>query len=227
MTETLVFGYYPYVAAIMFLGGSLLKLRRDVLSWRDGTAPLCHIGPLSPLSKLFHVSVLALLLGHVAGMLIPYSVYHALGLSATIKQLLAVIVGGSFGLLCLAGLVYYTHRRLTSAEKRAIGTKMDLFVLVFLGLELVLGLMTLPVSLWHLDGNQMLILSEWAGSIVTLHPGAAELLVDVSWIFKLHLFFGITLFVLVPFSHLGHMWTVPLRYLLYPNQVVIERKPGI
>jgi nitrate reductase gamma subunit len=224
-TNTLLFGYYPYVAAVVFLVGSLVKTRQSLASWHSGTAEPCHIGLISRPSKLFHVTILGLLLGHTAGMLVPYAAYQAVGISASIKQLLAIFTGGSFGLLCLAGLLYYLHRRLTDPEKRAHGTTMDLIVLLFIGLVLVLGLMTLPVSWAHSDGSQLLILSQWAIGILTFKPGAADLLINVSAILKWHIFFGISFFVLIPFSHLPHMWTVPLRYLLYPDQFVLEGTP--
>lgn len=221
--NTLIFGYYPYLAALVFVVGSIYRLRQDLRSWKDGTAEECHIGPLSPLSKLFHVGIFGLLAGHVLGMLIPLELYNWVGVSAQAKQLVAVISGGSFGVLSLVGLMYYLHRRLTDPEKRATGTRMDLFVLLFIGAELVLGLLTIPVSLAHADGSQMALFAEWAQRIVTFHGGAAEAIEGVSGIFKLHMLIGISFLILIPFSHLTHMWSVALRYILYPEQVKITR----
>lgn len=221
--HTFLFGYFPYIAATVFAIGSLLTLHRDLSSWRNGTAEPCHIHRLSPLSKLFHVAIFALLLGHIAGLLVPFNIYQSLGVSASAKQLFAATTGGGFGLLCAAGLVYYLHRRLTCPDKRATGTKMDVFVLLFIGAELLLGLATVPLSLAHRDGSQMLLFAEWAQRIVTFQGGAADLLISVSWVFRLHILLGIGFFILIPFSHLVHMWTVPLRMLLYRDQVIIER----
>lgn len=219
--EIILFGYYPYLVAILFIVAGSLRFRRDLLSWRAGSAPVSHIHRLSPFSKIFHVAMLGLLLGHCFGLIVPMSLYGTFGVTADVKQLLAALSGGALGLLGLSGLLYYLYRRLTDPEKRATGSRMDKFVLVFIAVELLLGLASLPVA--YSDGGQMVLLSAWARGILTGSPGTAELLGPVSWIIKLHVFVGVTFFLLVPFSHLVHMWTLPLRCLLYPEQVVIER----
>jgi nitrate reductase gamma subunit len=53
----------------------------------------------------------------------------------------------------------------------------------------------------------MLALGAWAQHIVTFRGGAAEFIVGPDAIYKLHLCFGMTLFVLFPFSRLVHVWS--------------------
>lgn len=65
---------------------------------------------------------------------------------------------------------------------------MDIFILLLIGFQLILGLMTLPVSIYHYDGSSILLLSEWAQRIVTFRTGAADLISEVNFLFKLHLF---------------------------------------
>ena len=66
----------------------------------------------------------------------------------------------------------------------------------------------------------------WAQGIVTLHPGAAELVADVNPIFKLHLFLGMTIFLVFPFTRLVHVWSAPVWYLGRTGfQVVRTRQP--
>jgi len=48
----------------------------------------------------------------------------------------------------------------------------------------------------------------------------ASLLNQVGLIYKLHLFLGMTVFLLFPFTRLVHIWSVPLGYLFRPYQVV-------
>lgn len=221
--DTLLFGYYPYVAMTVFLLGSLARFERDQFTWRSGSSQLLRGKSLRLGSNLFHVGILLLFVGHFAGLLTPPEIYHALGLSTSAKQLLAVIAGGVFGLVCLAGLIILIRRRLTDARIRATSSPMDIAILLLIALQLLLGLFTLPVSLHHLDGGNMLILAEWAQRIVTFHPDAADLIANVSWIFKLHLFFGITLFLVFPFSRLVHIWSAPVGYVARPYQVVRRR----
>ena len=53
----------------------------------------------------------------------------------------------------------------------------------------------------------MMKLAEWAQRIVTFRAGAVELLADAGWIFKAHMFLGMTLFLVFPFTRLVHVWS--------------------
>ena len=93
---------------------------------------------------------------------------------------------------------------------------------------MTLGLLTIPVSAQHLDGHEMVKFMNWAQGIVTLHPGAAALIADVSPIFKLHLFLGMTIFLVFPFTRLVHVWSAPIWYLGRTGyQVVRTRRPTV
>lgn len=221
--NTFLFGYYPYIAISVFFIGSLARYDRDQYTWRTGSSQLLRAKDLRLGSNLFHIGILLLFVGHFAGLLTPPAVYHGLGLSTSAKQLLAVIAGGIFGGVCLKGIIILIRRRLTDARIRATSSRMDIFILLLIGVQLVLGLLTLPISLYHHDGANMLLLSEWAQRIVTFRSGAADQIEDISFIFKLHLFFGITLFLVFPFSRLVHVWSVPLGYITRPYQVVRRR----
>ena len=77
-----------------------------------------------------------------------------------------------------------------------------------------------------MDGSQMLKLAEWSQRIVTFRSGAAELLMDAGWAFKAHLFLGMTLFLVFPFTRLVHVWSgfAALAYLMRAWQVVRSRR---
>lgn len=221
--DTLLFGIYPYIAASVFLLGSLVRFERDQFTWKSGSSQLLRMGELRKGSLHFHVGILLLFVGHFVGLLTPPSVYHAFGLSTSAKQVLAVIAGGLFGAMCGYGLFLLMRRRLTDPRIRATSSRMDIALLYLLMAQLVLGLLTLPMSLFHLDGSNMLLLAEWAQRIVTFRGGAAEQVAHVSWVFKLHLVLGMTLFLIFPFSRLVHIWSAPLGYLTRPYQVVRQR----
>ncbi|MGZ8173805.1 MULTISPECIES: respiratory nitrate reductase subunit gamma [Methylobacter] len=221
--NTLLFGYYPYVAISVFFIGSLARYDRDQYTWRTGSSQFLRADELRLGSNLFHIGILLLFVGHFVGLLTPPAVYHALGLSTSGKQMLAVVAGGVFGGLCLRGIIILIRRRLTDARIRATSSRMDIFILLLIGVQLVLGLMTLPISIYHHDGANMLLLSEWAQRIVTFRSGAADQVSEIGIIFKLHLFLGQTLFLVFPFSRLVHVWSVPLGYVTRPYQVVRRR----
>ncbi len=221
--NTLLFGYYPYIAISVFFIGSLARYDRDQYTWRTGSSQFLRAKELRLGSNLFHIGILLLFVGHFVGLLTPPAVYHALGLSTSAKQLLAVVAGGVFGSVCLRGILILIRRRLTDPRIRATSSRMDIFILLLIGVQLALGLMTLPISIYHYDGANMLLLSEWAQRIVTFRSGAAEQLGEIGTLFKVHLFLGQTLFLIFPFSRLVHVWSVPLGYVSRPYQVVRRR----
>ena len=102
--DSLLFGIYPYVALSVFLIGSLIRFDREQYTWKSDSSQLLKRGQLRWGSNLFHIGILALFFGHLAGLLTPREAYHALGLSTEAKQLLAITAGGVFGTMCLAGL---------------------------------------------------------------------------------------------------------------------------
>jgi len=221
--NTLLFGYYPYIAMSVFIIGSIARYDRDQYTWRTGSSQLLRAKELRLGSNLFHIGILLLFVGHFVGLLTPPELYHSLGLSTSAKQILAVVAGGVFGGICLKGIYILIRRRLTDVRIRKTSSRMDIFILLLIGVQLLLGLLTLPISLYHYDGANMLLLSEWAQRIVTFRSGAADQVEGIGIIFKLHLFLGMTLFLVFPFSRLVHVWSVPLGYIARPYQVVRRR----
>ena len=70
----------------------------------------------------------------------------------------------------------------------------------------------------------MVMLGNWAQSIVTLHPmQAAAAIAPVGIIYKLHVFLGVTLFVLFPFTRLVHIVSAPIWYLGRRYQIVRQK----
>ncbi len=219
----IVFGLYPYVVAAVFLVGCLIRFDREQYTWRSGSSQLLRRNLLVVGSNCFHVGILAILGGHFVGLLTPPEIYHALGLSTENKQLLAMVAGGAAGLLCFLGISMLLYRRLSDPRIRATSSAMDILILLLLYAQLCLGLGSILVSAQHLDGHEMLKLSGWAQGIVTLQPDAATRMADVHPIFKLHIFLGLTIFLIFPFSRLVHIWSAPVSYVGRSYQVVRRR----
>lgn len=219
------FGIYPYICASVFLIGSLIRFDREQYTWRSGSSQLLRARQLRLGSNLFHVGILFLFVGHLFGMLTPHILYEHF-ISAGAKQVLAMVSGGIAGVVCFIGLSLLIHRRLFDDRIRATSSTMDIAILLLLWLQLMLGLATIPFSAAHLDGSEMLKLSEWAQRIVTFRGGAADAIADVGWVFKAHMFLGLTVFLVFPFSRLVHIWSAPVWYVFRRYQVVRRRGNG-
>ena len=222
--DTLLFGVYPYLAGTVFLIGSLIRFDRDQFTWKAHSSQMLSNKNMRLASNLFHVGIILLFFGHFFGMLTPPEILHALGVSAGAKQVLAVVAGSIFGLMCFAGLTMLVKRRLTDPRIRATSSKMDIFILLLLYVQLILGLLTVPLSLMHLDGHNMLLLMQWARNVVTLDPMEAVAAIGpIGFLFKLHMVLGMTVFLVFPFSRLVHIWSAPVTYPARPYQVVRQR----
>ena len=223
--NTLLFGYYPYVALTILAVGSVIRYDREPYSWRAGSSQLLRRRQLIVGSVLFHVGVLLIFAGHLVGLLTPIALWDALGVPHGAKQLLAMGAGGVAGVLAIIGATLLIHRRFFDPRVRAASSFSDNLIIVLLWLQLALGLCTIPVSAQHLDGHEMVKFMEWAQGIFTFRAGAADLIRDVAPVFKLHLFLGLTILLLFPFTRLVHMLSAPVRYAWRPGyQVVRSRK---
>jgi nitrate reductase gamma subunit len=201
------FGIYPYIAAAVFLFGSLARFEREQYTWKTDSSQILHQGALRLGNILFHIGILGLFFGHLFGLLTPVAVWDWLGVEHSVKQAVAMIAGGVMGACCLAGLLILVHRRLTNARISAVTRRGDKLLLVWILITLLLGLSTIGVSTQHMDGHMMVRLMTWAQHIVTLRGDAASYIADAPLLFKLHLFMGITLFVIFPFTRLVHVWS--------------------
>ena len=222
-----LYGWYPYVALTVFLLGSLLRFDYSQYTWRSGSSQLLRRRQMLWGSNLFHVGILAIFAGHFIGLLTPVAVFEALGISHTFKQVLAMTIGGIAGVACWIGIALLAHRRLFDARIRKTSSVGDIAILLLLWVQLTLGLLTIPVSAQHLDGTEMLKFMEWAQGILTLHPDAAVLIANVSPIFKCHLFLGMTIFLVFPFTRLVHVWSAPVWYLGRTGYQVVRTRRAV
>ena len=208
-----VFGWYPYLCLTVFLLGSIIRFDREQYTWRSGSSQLLRRRQLRWGSNLFHVGILIIFAGHFVGLLTPIAVFDALGIGHGFKQGLAIGAGGVAGLMCLVGIALLTHRRLFDARIRATSSFSDTAILLILFAQLLLGLATIPISLGHMDGHEMVKFMDWAQGTLTLRGDAWTLVADTHPVFKAHLFLGMTVFLLFPFTRLVHVWSAPVWYL--------------
>ena len=220
------FAIYPYICLAIFFFGSLVRFDREQYTWKSDSSQLLYDGQLRLGNILFHVGVLAVFGGHFIGLLTPLWVWHALGVSHAAKQLLAMTAGGIFGTMALVGLLILIKRRFTIDRININSTWRDKLLLVWILVTLLLGLSTICVSAGHMDGHEMTLLMQWAQHIVTFRGvEAAGFITDAHILFKLHMFMGMTFFLIFPFTRMVHVWSgfASVFYVFRPWQLVRRR----
>ena len=223
----LLFGIYPYIALAVLAIGSVIRFDREPYSWRSGSSQLLRRKQLMVGSVLFHVGVLFIFFGHLIGLLTPIALFDALGISHGAKQLLAIIAGGIAGVAAIIGATLLIHRRFFDPRVRANSSFADNAIILILWVQLALGLATVPISAGHLDGGEMVKFMTWAQGIFTFQGDAASHVADAHIIFKLHIFLGLTILLIFPFTRLVHMLSAPVRYLWRGGYQIVRSRRSI
>ncbi|WP_404364708.1 respiratory nitrate reductase subunit gamma [Marinobacter sp.] len=220
--NTLLFGVFPYIALAVFLIGCWTRYDHGQFTWRAGSSQMLRKKNMRMASVMFHVGIIVIFFGHLVGLLTPHWAYEPFMTPGT-KQILAITVGGIAGVFCLIGGAMLFFRRITDPRIRASSTVGDVLIIALLTAQVALGLLTILPTLGHLDGSTMLLFSSWAQGIFTFDARAASYIAEVHWIYKTHIFLGLLIFLIFPFTRLVHMFSVPLEYFTRNAQVVRKR----
>lgn len=225
--DLLLWGVLPYVSVALLIAGTVWRARFDKFGWTTHSTQVHESRLLRIGSPLFHFGMLFVALGHVVGLLIPMSWTDAVGLSDHAYHLLAVSTGAVAGAAAAAGIGILVYRRFKVPAVRRATLRGDHLMYTFLLGAMVLGLAaTVMNSTGMTDGyNYREGISVWFRGLFTLTPDY-HLMAGAPLAFKLHILFGFTLFALIPYSRLVHMFSAPLKYLFRPYVVYRRREPG-
>ncbi|MCA9813902.1 MAG: respiratory nitrate reductase subunit gamma [Candidatus Obscuribacterales bacterium] len=219
--DTLFYIVLPYLAVLICIIGSIYRIRREPMTYSSLSSQFLEARGLMWGSLPWHIGITLILLGHVIPFLFPGQ-WNAL---VSNKPVLLTIECLGYGLsaLCLFGLVVLAARRLVSSRVQKVTTGMDMLVLLLLVFQVILGMMTAMSaqygSLWC-TGTTVPYL--W--SLVTMTPDVSYIQ-DLPHVMKAHILGAWLIVLLVPFSRLIHMFSVPLSYLTRPPQNVIWTNP--
>ncbi|MFB7783988.1 respiratory nitrate reductase subunit gamma [Streptomyces vinaceus] len=224
--DLLLWGVLPYVSIALLVAGTVWRARYDQFGWTTRSTQLHESRLLRIGSPLFHFGMLFVVLGHVVGLLVPKSWTDAAGLSDHAYHLLAVSTGAVAGAAAAAGIGILVYRRFRVPAVRRATLRGDHLMYTFLLGAMLLGLTaTVLNSTGMTDGyNYREGISLWFRSLFTLTPDY-HLMAGAPLAFKAHVLFGFTLFALIPYSRLVHMFSAPLKYLFRPYVVYRRRDP--
>lgn len=221
-----LFGVMPYSVLVVFVIGSIARYERDPFTWKSASSQILRRRQLMLGSILFHVGILVLFFGHLIGLFTPIWVLDALGIPYGAKQWLAVLLGGVAGVSAFVGCTMLLHRRLADPRIRNNSSWADIMVLAILWLQIVVGLGTITRTLGHMDGSEMVRFMTWSQSVMGLQINAWEQVIGVHWLYKVHIFLGMVIVAIFPFTRLVHMLSVPVRYLWRPGYQIVRSRRG-
>ncbi|WP_185804952.1 respiratory nitrate reductase subunit gamma [Pontivivens nitratireducens] len=222
-----IFGIMPYIALTVLIVGSIARYEKDPFTWKSSSSQLLRRRQLWWGSVLFHVGIITVFGGHLIGLFTPVWILDALGIPHPWKQWAAVILGGTAGIAALVGASLLIHRRVTDPRIWRHTSFADIGILVLIWLQLFIGLGTIVLTLQHMDGVEMVRFMTWSQSVILLNLNAWATVVDVHWLYKAHIFLGLLIAMLFPFTRLVHMisgFAAPFRFLLRPGYQIVRSR---
>lgn len=203
----------PYTAMTVFVVGHIWRYRHDQFGWTTRSTQLLESRRLRPAVLLFHVGLLAVIGGHVLGLLIPASLTDAVGVSEDQYHAVSVTAGTLSGLVMLAGFVLLLARRETDARVRATTTRTDRLTYLLLGVMILTGMYaTVGENLLGGGYDYRETVAPWFRGLFTLDPDTS-LIAEAPLVYRIHAAAAWLLYALWPFSRLVHAWSVPVGYL--------------
>lgn len=221
MLNVFLFAALPYVAVFVLLVGSYWRYRTDRFSYSALSSQFLEDRKLLWGSISWHIGILVILLGHVLGLCFP-GVWQAIVANRTIL-LLVELTGLLFTILCVIGLLALAVRRATSGKLQIVSTPVDFAVLGLLLAQVLLGLWVAIAHRWGAAWAPA-SLSPYLFSLVTFSPNI-EYVQDMPGLVKMHIAGAWFLLLLIPFSRLVHIFSIPLEYLWRRPQKVVWTNP--
>ncbi|MFS0783723.1 respiratory nitrate reductase subunit gamma [Bacillus sp. 1P06AnD] len=203
---------FPYICLAVFVVGHIFRYRNDQLGWTAKSSEFVEKKQLKIGSMMFHLGIIPVILGHVAGLVVPKEWMESLGVDNHLYHIGAVYIGGVFGLLTLGGMFILTWRRFTKKNVRQLSSLSDIIVNVLLLFIVIMGMYsTVVTNAVDPSFDYRETISIWFRGLFTFNPQAA-LMAAVPLSFKVHIISGFFIFALWPFTRLVHVWSVPVTY---------------
>ena len=217
MYDVFLFAVWPYLAIVVAVIGGVYRYRTNRFSYSTLSSQLLENRRLFWGSVPWHYGIVVVLLAHLLGFLVP-GMWASLTSNATTLYAIE-LVGFSFGLLALIGLVVLIVRRFTTERILSVTSPMDAALLVALLVQVALGVW---VSLGYRWGADWFIDTAvpWLISLVSLNP-QTHYISALPLPVRAHMVMGFVVIALFPFSRLVHLIMFPFWYLWRPYQLQI------
>ncbi len=220
--NTFFFVAIPYVALTLAIGGGLYRYYTNRFSYSSLSSQLLENRWLFWGSVPWHYAIVPILLAHLLAALAPPVARAVLGVPAVRAAL--ELAGMALALFAIFGILTLMVRRMSRRSLAGASTSpMDWVVLAALLLQASSGfgvaLFERWGSLWYLSTAV-----PWFWSIARLQPDASAVAV-MPLLVQFHFVLGFLVILLLPFTRLVHLVSVPLSYLWRPYPLVVWNRP--
>ncbi len=217
---------YPYLTVVVLVGGLVWRYRYDKFGWTTRSSQMYESAILRWGSPLFHFGLLAVLIGHIGGLLVPKTWTEAVGIDEEMYHIMSASIGSVAGLCTLIGLGMLVGRRRLTGAVFAATTRNDKGMYVVLGGVIAVGLFaTVRANVVGEGYDYRATISPWFRSLFVLQPDP-DVMAGVPFSFQAHILLAFTLFAVWPFTRLIHAFSAPVGYVTRPYVVYRSRESG-
>ncbi len=214
--NNLMFVVLPYLSFVVFLLMTIQRYRTQTFTYSSLSSQFLenkhHFWGMVP----FHYGVLAIIVGHVVGFLIPGSViaWNSQPLRLYILEISALICG----ILTVVGFVNVIVRRFRSKKIMTVTTTADWILYAILLLQFLTGVYIAVFERWGSSWYASNA-APYLWSLLKLSPDTS-FIVALPAMVKLHMVSAFALIALFPFTRLVHILVIPNPYFWRRTQVV-------
>ena len=220
MVDNFFFISLPYIAILLFVGGSVYRAfsgaktefrgrlawsARGDLLWTTRSTGFFGRASIGPAVLCLHWGLIIVVVTHVVGF-----IGGASGWAQWVDFFRwAGMLGG---VLLLYGVSWAFLRRLITPQLRAMSTREDYVLLLFL---IVISGLGLYHSVIQVTFGVSYAVGPWLEGIFTLQPDA-KLVAGVPFVTKLHMIINFIFMAYFPFTKLVHVFSYPFAYITRP-----------
>lgn len=217
MVSSFLFVGLPYIALASLVVVSVLRFRSDRFSYSALSSQFLESRQVMWGSVPWHIGITIVLVGHLLPFLFPtlwQSVTSRMGVVFVIE-----VVGIVAAFISFLGLVVLLVRRLVSRHVQAVTTPVDLVILGLLIVQVFIGI---QVATGHRWGSMWSVqtTTPYLWSLLTFQPDLAAVQ-NLPPMVRVHIGVAWVIVLLLPFSRLVHVFSLPLQYLWRAPQQVI------
>ncbi|HLW51243.1 MAG TPA: respiratory nitrate reductase subunit gamma [Candidatus Angelobacter sp.] len=213
--DLLLFVVLPYVALFTAIAGMTYRYWKQPQTVSSLSSQLLENRKQFWAVVLFHYGVVATLIGHAIGLLLPRQVlaWNAQPLRLYVLEAVSIALGTT----AFVGIVLAISRRASAPRLWAVTSIADWVLLILLFVQLLSGLIIaffLPWGSYWYHASAV----PYLRSVFEFHPDASYV-AAMPAIVKVHVTGAWLLVLAIPFTRLAHMLVAPIAYLFRKPQV--------